>query len=221
VGGIGADLLRAIDERISSRRERVTAVGTVTSRSAVSTVNTLDVAMDGSSLALPVKQFAGVLARAGDRVGLVKFGSEWVVVGSFGRLAPESAGVALSATIGSTTSATYTPTPGAESFTFVKDWDDTKVRLRADVGCYASGAVNTAVFIGLHFAQLSTTYDVGYLMHSNLSIHNMVSGHHPGVSGIPAGTYTVGLQWKRTTGAGSLSQDMNDWISIGASEVGP
>lgn len=219
--GFSADMLRVIDERIASRRDRVTAVGTVASRSAVSTVTALDVTFDGSSLAVPVKQFGGVKARAGDRVGLVKFGSEWVVVGSFTAFIQEDVGLQAPATIGSTTSATYTATAGNESFQFVKAWDDTLVKLRVDVGAYLTTTTGTTMQLGLSFAELGTTYDVALFVFNSLVVHGIVSGVHPGVSGIPAGNYTVGLRWKRPAGTGTLNQDTNDWVSIGASEVGP
>lgn len=219
MAGFSADMLRTIDQMMASRRDRVTAVGTVTSRSAISTDNRLSVAFDGSSLSVPVKQFAGVMARAGDRVGLLKFGVEWVVVGTFTATDPEDVAYLGAAAIGSTTSATYVATPSAEEVTFVKAWDDTNVRMAVNVGVYAN-ASTTGVAFGLRFAELALNYDVAQLIIDTASAHKFVAGLRI-EPGIPAGTYTVQLQWKRSFAGSTVQQDANDWVSFGVSEVGP
>ena len=61
----------------------ITAAGTVvTSPSAVST-DPLTVVLDGSSVAVPVKQFRAFPVFPSMRVGLVRIGTDWVVIGSF------------------------------------------------------------------------------------------------------------------------------------------
>jgi len=61
----------------------ITAAGTVaTSPSAVST-DPLTVVLDGSAVAVPVKQFRAFPVFPGMRVGLVRIGTDWVVIGSF------------------------------------------------------------------------------------------------------------------------------------------
>lgn len=77
----GLDLLRLIDARIESARQRQTATGTVQERQSI---NRATVTFDGSALALPVKVLSHVAVRQSSRVTLVRFGSEWVVVGAFG-----------------------------------------------------------------------------------------------------------------------------------------
>lgn len=219
MNGFSVDMLRAIDERIAGWRERVTAVGTVTSRSATRTVNTLDVAFDGSAMSVQVKQFAGVMARAGDRVGLVKFGGEWVVVGSFTPFDVDDVGYLGAADAGSTVSSTYVATPSAEDLIFTKAWTDTNARMTVNVGAYAS-AGTTGVAFGLHFAELAITYDVANLIIDVAGAHRFVAGLRI-EPGIPAGTYTVGLRWKRSFAGGTVQQDSNDWVSFGVAEVGP
>ena len=75
-----SDLLTTIDDRVARGQERITAMGTLID-TPVGTDAT--VIVDGSSTAVAVKVFKTVKCRGGDRVGLVKFGSKWTVVGSF------------------------------------------------------------------------------------------------------------------------------------------
>ncbi|MCX5066670.1 flagellar biosynthetic protein FliO [Micromonospora lupini] len=77
----GLDLLRLIDARIESARDRATATGTVQERQSATRAA---VTFDGSALAVPVKVLTHVQVRENSRVTLVRFGSEWVVVGVFG-----------------------------------------------------------------------------------------------------------------------------------------
>jgi hypothetical protein len=72
--------LDLIDARVNAGRERTTAVGTLAERTSATRALVL---FDGSSVAAPVKMFSAALAEEGDRVGLVKFGSDWVIVGAF------------------------------------------------------------------------------------------------------------------------------------------
>lgn len=77
-----ADAVASYVDAAIKRIPTMTAVGTVvTSPSQVST-DPLMVIVDGSALAVPVKQLRGFPLVAGSRVVLVKFGSDWAVVGS-------------------------------------------------------------------------------------------------------------------------------------------
>ena len=75
------DLLGLVDARIRSNDTARTVMGTVTS----DPDNTLqaNVQIDGSGLSIPVKVFGNVRLLANDRVGLMRFGSEWVIVGCY------------------------------------------------------------------------------------------------------------------------------------------
>lgn len=77
-----AQWLRIIDQRIQAALNPVTKAGTIVERDSSSA--TAMCVFDGSSLAVPVKVFAGVPAFEGSRVGLCRFGSDWVVVGVHG-----------------------------------------------------------------------------------------------------------------------------------------
>lgn len=75
--------LDVIDAQIAKAAAKVTDTGTVTS---VISTTRLMVMFNGSTVAVPVKVWTNVPVVAGDRVGLAKFGSDWVVIG--GNTAP-------------------------------------------------------------------------------------------------------------------------------------
>ena len=76
------DLLDLIDSRVRDSGEQILAMGTAQTGTDKAT-NTVYVMMDGSGMAVPVKAFRSVTVVPGARVGLAKFGSQWVVVGTY------------------------------------------------------------------------------------------------------------------------------------------
>lgn len=73
------DLLRLVEYVVSRVAKAPTDTGTVVEWSTTQAL----VLFDGSSVAVPVKTFRGVTAAVGHRVGLVKYGSDWTIVGSY------------------------------------------------------------------------------------------------------------------------------------------
>lgn len=101
-----------VADAIARTVQAVTAVGTVV---AAPTTSPLTVLLDGSAVTVQVKALRVVPVAQGMRVALVKFGSDWTVVGAFA--APSTvtgAGAVIAAgtgeATGSTTNATSTPT---------------------------------------------------------------------------------------------------------------
>ena len=77
-----ADMIASYVDRAIKAMPIMTAVGTVaTSPSQVST-DAMTVVIDGSATAVPVKLTRGLPLSQGARVVLVRFGSEWTIVGS-------------------------------------------------------------------------------------------------------------------------------------------
>lgn len=76
------DLLTVIDDRVEAGFAKYTALGTMVDRPVGSSAQVI---FDGSAIAIPVKVYANVPCRGGDRVGLIKFGRHWIVIGTFGR----------------------------------------------------------------------------------------------------------------------------------------
>lgn len=75
------EMLRLIDERIKASQGQDKTLGIV-SDGTNKLANTITVLMDGSGLAVPCKVFKNSYYAPGARVGLVKFGAEWWVVGT-------------------------------------------------------------------------------------------------------------------------------------------
>jgi hypothetical protein len=85
---LNSDLLDIVDGRVRSMLPTLSAVGTIIEWNPPSAM----VLFDGSNLAVPVKVFNDVDGRAGDRCGLMKFGNDWAVTGSFGARWPVQSG---------------------------------------------------------------------------------------------------------------------------------
>src|SRR5438128_11762938 len=198
-----SELLNVIDYRIKSRSEAVTAIGTVSSRSTSIYDNRLMVLFDGSSVAMPVKAFGGVWARPGDRVRLVKFGSEWVVVGSFSGWRPSEVTYNAPGVSGTTTSGTYSQTPGGESVAFTKAWDETNITVCVAVSVQTT-AVNTTARFGVNVN--NTSGGTGALVNvtqdpmTPTATQFCCSGKLA-ISGLVAGPYVTTLQWLRSSGS--------------------
>lgn len=88
------DLVDLIDARIKAALKDVTAVGSVVTRTGNTTAS---VTFDGSNKATPVKCFGDVNVDQGDRVGMVRLGVDWTIIGTFTRrrsiTMPDGAGV--------------------------------------------------------------------------------------------------------------------------------
>lgn len=86
-----AEVLRLIDERADRRIAMFAGSGDALTGATSGTINyrtgstTCMCTLDGSELAVPVKVFGDVEIAEGDRVGLVRIGAEWTVVGTFTR----------------------------------------------------------------------------------------------------------------------------------------
>ena len=123
-------------------------------------------------------------------------------------------------TADTTTLAAYTNLDNV-SFPFTKRLDSSAVRLDCAVSCYSAGAGNTAAQFGVDFVSTSGAvyrFDVFAMLINPVSQHTPMSAFAK-LPGIPAGEYTVQAIWLRASGAGTLTVDSNDWISLMASEV--
>ena len=214
-----ADWLALIDERIRALTARSSAVGTVTARTSDTAVY---VTFDGSNVSVPVKIFGDVNAYAGDRVGLQRFGSDWVVVGTYSRRYPTEVGFSSAGAGQTITSSTFTAISGV-STTLTKR--DTASRLRAMWTGTAYNAGGVAVpFIGVQYVTAGSSpttygpYTIGTLYQS--VTNGTIAGVHL-ASGLPAGVYTVQFMWRRASGAGTPTLTTDDWYSATVREVGP
>lgn len=76
------DIFEVLGQMLDAGEMETRAGVVVTSPSQIST-DPLTVQLDGSSIAVPVKQFRGFPVFPGMRVGLVRIGTDWVVIGAF------------------------------------------------------------------------------------------------------------------------------------------
>ena len=117
--------LAVVDTRIRASQRMDITKGTAVSDSD-SLSNVVYVIMDGSGgVAAPVKKFGQFHVYAEDRVGLIRIGTQWTVVGTFNNkvLGGFRADDTLSA--GSTVSTSYAALPGAGVNQITKAYDDT------------------------------------------------------------------------------------------------
>lgn len=212
-----ADQLAIIDQRIAAARDEPIAFGTVVT--ADLSILRATVTFDGSATAVPVKMFGHAKAVAGDRVGLVRHGRDWVITGVMADRWPESRGYHALSAGGSMSSTTPADLPGSPSFTFTKRWDHTYVEMQINSAVHTDTAGCVAVF-QLRAVEIGVSYNIAWLEMQVAFAPANVAGCHPRV-GVPAGVHTVKGQWARWAGTGSLIQNTNSLISFKWVEVGP
>jgi hypothetical protein len=219
------DLLNFVDDLIAQHRPDEAKMGTIADHPDGTDI--VFVVFDGSSLAVPVRTFANVRPRGGDRVGVLKFGADWVVVGVYGPAWPSQADTQQLNGTGSTTSASFVDMPGPKEFAFTKEYDYTRIRLAGAFMAYSSGADANAAF-GLRLIGTGTSngtfdqdYTIALFRYATASVRLPTSGFKRIIS-VPVGPYTIRARWKRTGGTGTLQADPSpDAISIEAAEIGP
>jgi hypothetical protein len=147
-------------------------------------------------------------------------GSAWIPIGAL----PNPVGASQAATSAgsdTTTSDTYVNLAGTGAVTsvsFTKLVSTTRIRV-ALAGTFFTSAATTGAMFGVNIG--GTDYDVIRHSHNTAgtSIRLPFSGFAFVAAGVAAGNYTVQGRWRRTAGAGTLTRDNNDWLSIEAMEV--
>lgn len=213
-------MLEVIEQRIRALAQASLAVGTV--MSVDTTALRAAVTFDGSSLAVPVKMFGHVDAVEGDRVGLQKFGTDWVIVGAYARRWQAVGGVHQLSAGGTMSSTTYADLPGSPQFTFTKRWSTSAV-LMGIVSEVLTDTANTKAVFGLEWVDGTgvtfNTYNLAWLEMVSAFNVGTIAGINAGITGIPAGVWTVKGKWARWLGAGAIGQNTDIGIGIFAMEV--
>lgn len=216
-------VLALIDARVDHARPIVTKMGTVQSRD--TTGARAMVAFDGSSgVAQPVKCFESVLVDGGDRVGLVKFESDWVIVGNYTLHALGSSAMSLQFAGSTTTaSASYSDMPGSPALAVTKWRDTTQLRLRVILSAMAITTAGTVLKVAFRVLSGDGTVDydqdVARFDYSSINIHGTLGGFATTTGALPAGNYTLTGRWLKFSGAGSIQIDGQDFIHMEAEEV--
>lgn len=221
---IDQDLIALIDQRIRSAAAKDKAAGTCVSRD--TTGSGADVAFDGSTVAMPVKVLGNVFMKPGDRCVLERFGSDWVVIGSWSALGLGECSVFGFGPGGavSTTSASFVDFSDIAPRQFDKAFDATYVRMAVTAGCYST-AISTGVRFGIRITPLDaeSAYPATDLAMNNIwfnqaNIHQ-TNYYHYRYTVLPAGSYEIQLRWRRGAGTGTITADSADLFSVELDEA--
>jgi hypothetical protein len=212
-------LLRLIDSRIEAGRARTEAFGTCVSRNGSGSVGY--VIFDGSQTPVPVKVAGYVVLRPAMRCMLAKFGTVWVVVGTFAAPALGRASLfAFCSGAQTTVLGSFADHPGLSAFTFTKYHDNTIIDTTIAVSGFST-AVSTACRWALRFTQTSgdiayTPADLGanQIYWSTANVRQYATVSYDNTAAIPAGVYSVRLRWRRDTGSGTVTNSSDDLYSV-------
>lgn len=115
---------------------------------------------------------------------------------------------------GSTTSGSNTTLATASS-SLLKRSALTRVEVDLRASCFTTLATNTEATFAVGLG--GTDYDIASHFCNPTGTHLSCSGIRY-LTGIAAGTYTVTVRWRRTSGAGTLTRDANDTMSLSVKE---
>lgn len=183
----------------------------------------LIVGLQGGDVVNPGVLFATAFA-IGDNVAMLRQEDTWLVFGpvSTSDLVTITGPVSFSGAIGAdtTASASFSDLGNAQR-TFVKRFENTRLRMDFSASCYTT-AVNTGVEFGLQMlinVAGAGVVSTGPAMLINTANEHTMMANFAYVSGVTAGTYSIRPLWRRTSGAGTLTTDANDWMSYAVQEV--
>lgn len=218
---IDQQLINLIDQRIKASSSKDKAIGTCASRDSVGPGGT--VLFDGSTVAMPVKVLGTVFVQPGDRCVLDRYGTEWIVTGSFSAFGLGEAsvvGTGPSGGTGSLTSATFIDLIEIPAISFTKWYDNTYTQMSLSISMRStSGATAYAARFGLRLTPLSgqnysaTDYTMNFLRFED-GTQRLSSTYLIRALDIPAGSYSVQVRWRRQTASGTGILDSGDVYSI-------
>lgn len=218
------DQIELVRQQVRAAQLRDRAAGTCVTRS--TTGSFADVIFDGSTVSQPVKVLGNVFIQAGDRCVLDRYGSDWLVTGSFSEsgFGESSRVVQMSSTTGTLTNSSYSDVTEFGTMPFSKFFDNTYVRFGLHASAYCITAAATQVQFGIRVTPVdsgssyaATDLDMNRFHFAAINTH--VGDYMPvRIVGIPAGSYTLSLRWKRFAGAGGVVADSGDKFVMEADE---
>lgn len=214
--------LEIIDGQVAAGRRTTTKMGTVQDRD--TTGARVMVALDGSSgVPQPVKCFEGVVVQEGDRVGLVKFEADWIIVGNYTlRTLGAAQYMQEWSTNVTTSSASYTDMPTSPAVTMYKFRDATQIRIRFALSMFTTvvpsvfriGALVSNALAGISYDQNVIKWRL-----DTANAHFANAGIVTTTGVLPAGLYTITARWLRISGTGNGVTNADDQISMEIEEV--
>lgn len=209
-------LAEAVDEVLPPDNELVTGV--------VTAVSPLTVLIRGAGVTGSLGVLGSYVPAVGDNVQVLRQDATWLVLGvsSAASNVTGSPGNYNNNTAAATTAAAVFSNVAPVRFDWAKRFATTLVRVDLAVSCYTT-AVNTKVRFGVDFINTSVTPSsprrtVFEMLINPLNDHTPMSGLDL-FSGFAAGTYAVQLIWLRVSGAGVLTINSDDWVSLMVTEV--
>jgi hypothetical protein len=221
---LDASMIALIDQRIRANAQMTKAVGTCVERDPTGPGAT--VIFDGSTVAMPVKVLGHVFLQPGFRCVLDKYGTDWIVSGSFAAMGlGEASSSQFPATTGGLTSSTYLDINELSPLTFTKLFDRTYVRFAMTASCYLNVGtdINRVRFalrvtgVETSAAYTATDYDLNYNV-CDLNGEHISTHATSRTTTMPAGIYNVQARWRRTAGAGTLRANGDDLFTIEVDE---
>lgn len=211
-----AILADAVDDALPPDNELVTGV--------VTAVNPVTVAVRGASISDSLGVLGSYIPAIGDNVQLLRQDATWLVLGAGAGNTDASATVANynDNTAAATTAAAAYSNVNPVRFTWVKRFPTTRVKVELSASCFSSAIATTPRF-GVDFINTAVVPPSPRVDMVQMQL-NPANTHTPLVaqdvfSGIAAGTYTVQLIWLRVAGAGTLTINADDWVSLMITEV--
>lgn len=175
----------------------------------------LTITFDGDTVAISATNITRYRLTSGDRVYCIMVPQSGNFIFGFATQLGITTNFNAVATAGTTVSATYVNMPGSPSTTFNKGSSSGTNLL---VGVFASafnsaisGLADIAVNIG------GTDYQITRFFFNQANVHAHFGAQRL-IPNITLGSKTVTARWLQA-GAGTLSQDGSDWVSITVSEV--
>jgi hypothetical protein len=212
------NLVDLIDQRVRAGQARTRMVGTCVDRD--TTGPGAQVIVDGDVFAVPVKVLGHVFLQDGHRCVLDKYGSDWIVTGSFAAFGlGESTYHNVGSTPESVTSSAYVDLAQVAPKTITKRFDGTYLRMAIKATAWVATTAGTQLRFGLRLTPTSgqaftaTDYNVTFLLYNVVSQHLVNAGWARNL-GIPAGDYTWQVRWRRPAGTGTPTFDTGDEISV-------
>lgn len=173
-----------------------------------SVTNGLVVIFDGDTVPIAAVNMSGSWAFPTNRVYCLMIPQ----LGNFvtGRSEPAGSIKAFNAvaTVGGTSSGSYSNMPGSPSVSITKS-ASTSLLASLQISAYSSSAVNGAE---LAVSVNSSDYQLCRIGFNIVNNHTTLGGQRI-ITGIPAGSFTVTARWRVLVG-GTVAQDANDWVSL-------
>jgi hypothetical protein len=124
-------------------------------------------------------------------------------------------GTANASAAGTTVVATYANMPGTSSLAFTKQVASTNTVVTLNTSLFSTA---TATVVRLAIRVAGTDYDCAHMAINTANEHTSMSCTIV-IPSIAAGSQTAQARWRRVSGAGTVTQDTNDWINLTVQET--